>query len=523
MSDDRALLDKFVDSKNVFNPDILDCIANLSNDEVFTPPKLVNEVLDTLPPEIWNDSKITFLDPACKSGVWLREITKRLIDGLVDEIPDLQERIDHILHKQVFGIAITELTSLLSRRSLYCSKYPNGKYSISHFDDVSGRIWYQNIEHKWKGNKCELCGANKGEYDRNKDKNNYAYGFIHCDPHYWEEVFGVKFDVIIGNPPYHLSDGGNGASAVPIYQKFVEASKRLQPRYLTMIIPARWMTAGRGLESFRREMLDDRSIRVLNDFYDSRECFSGVDIKGGVCYFLIDSCYRGKCVVYRHSNGQVAKSVRYLAEGNDDIFVRDERLLPIKERVIGKDFVSFESIVSAMKPYGLRGDVFANSEKYGLPNMLKEGNPGLYRVVGLDGSKRAYRYIPRDYPIPIVNKSLNKWKIFITRNWGSGFIDDIPSEPIVAGPGELCTETFIEIGPFDTKEVAENALSYLSTKFFRVMVAIRKHDQGASRAVYRYVPMQDFSKPWTDEELYRKYGLSQDEIDYIESTIKEMK
>ena len=171
--------DAGLNSKSLFTPDVLDCIANLSSDEVFTPPKLVNQVLDLLPSEIWRNKNATFLDPACKSGVWLREITKRLINGLANEIPDLQERIDHILHKQVFGIAITELTSLLSRRSLYCSKYPNGKYSISNFDDVSGNIWFKNIEHQWKNGKCELCGASRAEYDRSKDKNNYAYGFIH--------------------------------------------------------------------------------------------------------------------------------------------------------------------------------------------------------------------------------------------------------------------------------------------------------------------------------------------------------
>jgi site-specific DNA-methyltransferase (adenine-specific) len=505
---------------NVYNPDVLCCLANLSNDEVFTPPDVVNAMLDMLPQELFQNPDTTFLDPACKTGVFLREIAKRLIKGLEPQFPDLQERIDHIFHKQLFGIAITELTGFLSRRSVYCSKFPNTEFSVSLFDDEQGNIRFRRIKHTWRGGKCVYCGASQSQYDRSDDLETHAYEWIHTNKP--EEIFNMKFDVIIGNPPYQLSDGGAQASAIPIYNKFIEQAKKLKPRYLTMIIPARWMTGGRGLDNFRAEMIHDDSIEILHDFADSNDCFSGVEIKGGVCYFLRNSNYHGKCTIYRHDGDEVRKSVRYLVEPGDDIFVRDERLISIKNKVATAKETSFENIVSSMRPYGLRGDVFQDPSKYGLPEMQDNKFPNSYIILGLNNLKRQYKYIPFDYPLPNSTGHLDKWKIFITRNWGIGSFDDVPSSPVIAGPGELCTETFLEIGPFNSKEEAQNAYSYICTKFFRALVAIRKQDQGASKAVYHYVPIQDFSKPWTDAELYAKYGLTDDEIIFIETKIKSM-
>lgn len=506
---------------SAYNPDVLSCLANLSNDEVFTPPDLANAMLDMLPESLFTDPNTRFLDPACKSGVFLREIAKRLIKGLEDVYPDLQKRIDHIFHKQLFGIAITQLTSLLSRRSLYCSVYPNGKYSVSEFKDSEGNIRFRRVNHTWgKDGNCVFCSASKSQYDRDESLENHAYEFIHVKN--VEEIFQMKFDVIIGNPPYQLSDGGYKASATPIYNRFVDRAEKLNPRYLCMIIPSRWMTGGKGLTDFRNKMINDKSIKILHDFPNSKDCFSGVDIKGGVCYFLRDRNYEGKCQIFRHLKDEVRLTERYLVEPGDSVFVREDRLLSIKNKAWKDTKSSFESIVSSRKSYGLQGDVFSNTGKYGLPSMSEESLDGSLRVLGLIGNKRVYRYIPKDYPLPKQNPSLNKWKIFVPRNWGEGFLDDVPSSPVVAMPGDLCTETFIEFGPFNTKEEAENALSYFKTKFFRALVNIKKQDQGATKDVYHYVPLVSFEESWTDAKLYRKYGLSDEEISFIEENVKPM-
>ena len=309
--------------QNAYNPDVLSCIANLSNDEVFTPPELANKIIDMLPQELFENPDTTFLDPCCKSGVFLREIAKRLIKGLEQQIPDLEKRIEHIFSKQLFGIAITELTSLLSRRSVYCSKYPSGEFSVYQFPEEKsqGNIIFQRIRHTWKDGKCIYCGASQNEYDRGAELENHAYQFIHnLDVN---KVFNMKFDVIIGNPPYQMSDGGGtGSSAMPIYHKFIINAKKLNPRYLTMIIPSRWFTGGKGLDEFRDEMLHDEHIREIHDFGNANDCFPGVAIEGGVCYFLWNRDQKGLCKVYSHSQNQItAISERPLLEKGADVFI----------------------------------------------------------------------------------------------------------------------------------------------------------------------------------------------------------
>jgi site-specific DNA-methyltransferase (adenine-specific) len=490
---------------NTYNPDVLSCLANLSNDEVFTPPEIVNSMLDMLPEELWHDKDAKFLDPACKSGVFLREIAKRLLDGLEKETPDLQERIDHIFQKQLYGITITELTSLLSRRSVYCSKYPNSIYSASTFNDSSGNIRFKRIKHRWDGSRCVFCGASKSEYDRDEGLETHAYELIHTTRP--EEIFKMKFDVIIGNPPYQLSDGGYRVSASPIYHNFVRQAKKLNPRYLSMIIPSRWFSGGKGLDDFRDEMLHDDRIRIIHDYPEAIDCFPGVQIKGGVCYFLWDRGNKGNCTVVTHRNNTTNAPVeRPLLEEGCETFIRYNEAVEILHKIQKYKEPSFEPLVSARKPFGF--DTLFRGHKQGEIKLYENGGSSFVSISEITKNR----------------EWLGKNKVYIPEA-GSGsdaFPHPILGKPFFGAPNTACTETYLVIGPFSSEADCKNVISYITTRFFRFLVLLKKPSQHATSKVYSFVPMQDFSKPWTDEELYAKYNLNEEEIAFIESMIRPM-
>ena len=342
---------------NTYNPDVLSCLANLSNDEVFTPPAIANKMLDVLPQELFRNPSATFLDPCCKSGVFLREIAKRLLLGLEDKIPDLQERIDHIFHKQLFGIAITEMTSLLSRRGVYCSKYPNGRYSVSRFDDPEGNIRFKKLQHVWKNERCAFCGASKSEYDRDKALESHAYELIHTNK--LEDIFGMKFDVIIGNPPYQLETGGSGRQATPIYQKFVFQAKKLNPRFLTMIIPSRWFAGGMGLDDFRKSMLEDSHVRNITDYANAKDCFPQNSISGGVCFFLWDRDNSGVCRFTNIIGNNTSVLERNLSEF--PVMIRYNEAVEILRKINFGN--SLSQIASSLTPFGLSTNFRGTLEK----------------------------------------------------------------------------------------------------------------------------------------------------------------
>jgi hypothetical protein len=533
------------------NPDVLMCIANLSNDEVFTPPELVNQMLDTLEASwanahgganIWENKEVTFLDPCTKSGVFLREIVKRLTIGLNKEFPDLTERVNHILTKQVYGIAITELTSLLARRSLYCSKFANGLHSVARvFKTEEGNVWFERTEHRWEGGKCKFCGASRAEYARAGNLETHAYTFIHEEDiiSHVSRMFGgrMHFDVVIGNPPYQLSDGGGaaGTSAAPIYHLFVEQAKQLEPRFLSMVIPARWFAGGKGLDEFRTRMLSDSRTRVIHDYLLVGEAFPGVAIQGGVLYFLWDKDNPGDCEVVTHYEGKVmSQAKRPLLEPGADVFIRYNEAVSILKKVVAveggepnsvllPETKQFAAMVSPRRPFGLGSNHRVRSEK-------RKGDLAAYWNGGA-GFKRIGKGWVSANEVTDSGNLTKPWKVFIGKAYGDrggggasrdSFPKAVLAKPFVGEPNSVCTETYLCLGPCESQLKAENICSYIACKFTRFLVMLRKPSQNTSQKVYSFVPVQDFSKAWTDDMLYRKYGLSKDEIQFIEKTIREM-
>ena len=537
------------------NPDVLTCIANLSNDEVFTPPAFANQMLDSLTEawsrsnagaDIWSDSTVSFLDPFTKSGVFLREIVQRLTVGLEKTIPDLQQRVNHIVQNQVFGIGITELTSQLARRSVYCSKAANGPHSIGSevFSSAAGNIWFESIEHSWTGGrnstiasnrgtrirtvgaKCRYCGASKSELDRGAGLESHAYALIHTDnpQELVGEIFGgnMQFDVIIGNPPYQLNTEGFGTQARPIYHQFVNQAKALDPKFLSMVIPARWFSGGMGLDDFRAEMISDNRIRIIEDFPDSNDVFLGTQIKGGVCFFLWDRDNRGECSVTTHEKSLESHSIsRPLLEPGLDVFIRYNQAIPILKKVMQKE--NSQDLGMLTLPEESRFiDLVSSIGAFGLDTTFKgdaapsKGAIKVYRNGGIG-------FIPRR-DITKCTEAIDQWKVFIPRA-GSGsdsFPHPILGKPFAGEPGSISSWTYMHIGPFrDEREVA-NAITYIRTRFFRFLVLLHKPSQDATRGVYTFVPKQDFSVSWNDQMLYAKYGITDNEIKFIESLIRPM-
>jgi len=502
-----------------YNPDVLTCLANLSNDEVFTPPNLADDMLNLLPPELFCNPKIRFLDPVSKSGVFLREIAKRLMVGLEGVIPNEQERRDHIFQNQLFGIAITELTALLSRRSVYCSKKADGKYSVCEaFNNEQGNISYERMFHTWENGKCVYCGASQGVYDREDVSETYAYNFIHTEN--IKELLNMKFDVIIGNPPYQLNDGGGtGSSAIPIYQKFIQQAKKLNPSYLSMIIPARWFTGGRGLDEFRKEMLNDKRFSELHDFPNSSDCFNGVEIKGGVCYFLWEKEYRGKTKIFTHSGKEINSiSERYLLEKGAETFIRHNEVISILHKVQELKEKSFADIISANDPFGFDIRVQGSYRRV-KPQYKKEPFEGAVTLYYNGWQREGLGYL-KEKNIRKNTQMINDYKVLITKAWGIGDMSRDWLQPLLVEPKSCCTETYLVIGPFSSKKKAQNVLAYTQTKFFHLLVSLMKITQNAMKKAYSFVPIQDFNEEWTDEKLYNKYGLTEEEIAFIERMIQ---
>ena len=509
------------------NPDVLTCIANLSNDEVFTPPEFADRMLDTVAEawatnnggaDIWADSSVRFLDPFTKSGVFLREITSRFTKGLAAEIPDTSKRrVDHILTKQVFGIGITNLTSLLARRSLYCSKHANGSHSIAKgFATETGNIWFERLEHTWVDGKCKFCGAGQNTFDRGEGLETHAYAFIHTDDIKARiaELFGGKmqFDVIIGNPPYQMKGGAGGSSDSSIYHLFVEQALKLDPRFLTMVIPSRWLAGGRGMDEFRKVMLTGKHVSYLVDYTKMSTAFPGVDFEGGVGYFLWDSNHQGDCeyTLYQAEERQPTV-MRDL--GRHDIFIRDHIAVGILEKVLKHGGDSIAEILTNREPFKLE------SNFRGFHESPRKGDIAIHFT---DKGKRGIGYIARN-KIEKNTDLIDKYKVLVPKAYGErGALPAmVLGRPMIASGPSVCTGSYLFFSANSEAE-AQSILSYYSTKFFRLVVSLRKITQDAFRSMYSWVPQQSWDRKWTDADLYKKYKFTKDEIAFIERTIRPM-
>lgn len=493
-------------------PDILEVIADLSNDEVRTPPWVANAILDLLPDHVWSDPTLRWLDPGSKTGVFPREITKRLMVGLAGEIPNEYERLEHILKNQVLAIAITELTALMSRRTVYCSKRADSEHSTIRFDRADGNVWFDRVEHSYERGRCAECGASESQMESN-GRDNHAYAFIHdAGMEALSKEFEMKFDVIVGNPPYQMDSDGSSRT-MPIYNLFVDQAKALSPRYIAMIIPSRWMASGLGLTEFRAEMLGDSRIRKLVDFPNANEVFPGVEIKGGVCYFLWDRDNAGPCEVSLvRGNQRHGPVLRDLNEF--DIFVRDSRGLDILHKVRSLDEPSLTEILAVDKEFGMT----SNFNGYRMKR-----TPGSIAIHAGRRGKRIQGWIQRDNVVKSLHL-IDTWKVLIPQagsDGGQKIPDVVLGKPFIAGPPSVCTQTFLFVY-VDSENAARSVESYVRTRLFRFLVSLRKISQHATRSTYTWVPQQSWDREWTDEELYEKYGITDEEQAYIAEMVKEI-
>ena len=502
-------------------PDILNCLANLSSDEVFTPPTLVNNMLDMLPPWVWQDCRLRWLDPCTKSGVFLREVARRLMVGLEDEIRDEAERWTHIYRNMLYGIAISEVTALVSRRTLYgCKDATLQPHSVIQFSSVDGNIRFPPAKHEWVNGKCVKCGASAKAAVVDIGRETHVHPFLHMD---LDDIFGSKkpmhFDVIMGNPPYQQDDGGHGRSARPLYHKFVEIAKIMQPRFLIYVIPARWYAGGKGLDNFRSDMLRDRRLSHLVDYPRMADLFEGVDIAGGGCYFLWDAEHDDDCSVV--PEGKIQEAVLRRLDTHD-VFVRDNRSVAILRKVLRKvkiEKISFsDGTAWARNPYGY------GFRAHAVPSDAKDRPEGDFNLLLM--TKDGDRFIRREQ-VRKNTESLDMWKVVISyttaEHAGNANKDGtkrVISRMRALPPGSACTETYLVIDTFKDQVRACNQLAYLKTRLARFLMELRTPTQHVTRKSFAFVPRISTDRKWSDESLNDFFNLSDDDIAHIESKIR---
>ncbi len=493
-------------------PDILDVIAALSSDAIPTPPVLARALLDLLPADVWSNPDYRWLDPATKSGSILREVARRLMEGLAEWEPDPQKRSEHILKNMLFGVGITLVHGEMTRRSVYVSRDASSDFSAVHFDTADGNLPFLQAEHDYPTNRegkasgpCRICGA-PVRLERGETRENYAYAFIH-GAYPTEEMKDMKFDVIVGNPPYQVQTGTTSAQATPLYHYFVERAIELQPKYVAMIIPSRWFTGGMGLDAFRERMIADRHLQKIVDNPKLFDCFPGVEIKGGVNYFLWDRDHDGDCEFSTRIDGVITSTTERDLRLGKGVLVRDNKAMSIIKKVAkGKSVAEWVNSVGGFGPSLTTNFAGASATEF-------EGSIPL-----IFGSHIGY--IRADQ----IEKNaawVKKWKVILPKA-GDGHgreVSYVLGEPIALAPGSACTFTYLVAGLFDTKTEAKNYANFLGTKLVRFLVLQRKVTQDVRPDVFAFVPQLDMKQAWTDEALYEYFKLTKAEREYIEATI----
>lgn len=411
-----------------------------------------------------------------------------LDDGTLT-IADKQALWLQAIEENVYVICKTPMAKAITKRTLL--GYSKGNVNAHCFDDLLNTI------------------ANKSQQFRKRVLRGNFWG---------KGARDMKFDAVVGNPPYMAFLGG--VSSQPIYQYFMNQAVSLNPDYISMITPARWMTATSGtLTKYRDTMLSDKRIVKLFDFQDATSCFTNVQIKGGVCYYLWDNNHLGECfIVSDDGMGNKYESTRPLLENGLETFIRDGNTISILQKVKNLHEQSFSKLISANDPFG-----FDLREKHSSKRLKPD-----YSLSQFEGSVPFYYNGWRKEGIGYVKKAnirkgyelIESYKLFIPKAWGIGNVSKDWLNPFIPEDNAVCTETYLCVGPFGTKEEANNAITFIQTKFFHLMVSIIKSTQNTMQKAYALVPIQDFNEAWTDEKLYAKYGLSKEEIEYIETNVK---
>jgi site-specific DNA-methyltransferase (adenine-specific) len=436
------------------------------------------------------------------------------MDGLAEWEPDRTKRAEHILKNMLYGSAVTQVHGEMTRRSVYVSRDATSEHTVVRFDGPEGNLPFVTAEHDYPVNRqgrasgpCQVCGAPVG-LERGPSRENHAYAFIH-GAYPTEEMQDMQFDVIVGNPPYQLETEGFGATASTIYHRFVEHAIALEPKYAAMITPSRWFTGGKGLDGFRERMIADRRLRAIVDNPKLFDCFPGVEIKGGVNYFLWDRDHDGDCEFSTRIDGTIVSTMTRDLRKGDGVLVRDNHAMSIIQKVADKTKRSAEELSTVTKPFGL---TMRSNYPGSVPDPFDGAIPLIYAShVGYSRPDQIQRN----------HQWIDCWKVLLPMA-GDGHgreISYVLGEPIALAPGSACTQTYMIAGMFDSRSETGNYAYYLATKFVRFLVLQRKTTQHVTPDRLRFVPLLDMKRRWTDADLYAHFGLTEEEAAYIEATI----